>query len=306
MMKNFTLSLLLSLTTILLSFTTAFAILAQPLVTPGWVYNNPDKAQMVILDLQDVKTYKLYHIPGAVNSSYDDWQGESAKKIPHQMPPTSQLEKLIGSLGIDNNTHVVLVTTGINAEEMACATRVYWTFKVLGHDLVSILDGGMTSHTQGTYPVQNGINKAEPKVFQANIRADYTPDAQAVQAALEKGALAVDNRSPSEYMGIYSGNGKERSGCLPKAVNISYDWLTVNGSATFHSVDNLKKIYAANKVPLTGSQIYYCHTGHRASLGWFISHELLGNKQARLYDGSTSEWALDYSLPMEDKIKLKY
>ena len=305
MMKNFTLSLLLSLTTILLSFTTAFAISAQPLVTPEWVYNNPDKAQMVILDLQDANTYQLYHIPGAVNSSYDDWQGESAKKIPHQMPPTSQLEKLIGSLGIDNDTQVVLVTTGTSAEDMACATRVYWTFKVLGHDLVSILDGGMTSHTQGTYQLQNGVNKAEPKVFQANIRADYIPDSQTVKAALEKGALAVDNRSPSEYMGIYPGNGKERAGCLPDAVNISYDWLTVNGSATFQSVDNLKKIYAANNLSLTGAQINYCHTGHRASLAWFVSHELLGNKEARLYDGSTAEWALDHSLPMEDKTKLK-
>ncbi len=299
MIKNLTLFLLLSLTT-------AFAISVPPLVTPEWVYSNPDKKQMVILDLQDAKTYKLYHIPGAINTSYDDWQGESEKKIAHQILPIPQLEKLIGSLGIDNNTHVLLVTTGVNAVEMGYATRVYWTFKVLGHDLISILDGGMTSHEQGTYPLQNGINKAVPKVFKANVRADYVPDAKAVQIALEKGAVAVDNRSTPEYMGIYSGNGKERPGCLPGAVNVSFDWLTVNGSATFQSLDNIKKIYAANNLSLTGAQINYCHTGHRASLAWFVSHELLGNKEARLYDGSTSEWAIDHSLPMEEKIKLKH
>ncbi len=299
MIKNLTLFLLLSLSI-------AFANSAQPLVSLEWVYNNTDKAEIVILDLQDAKAYKLYHIPGAVNISYNDWQSKSVKKIPHQIPPASKLEKLIGSLGIDNNTHVVLVSTGNKAVEMGCATWVYWIFKVLGHDLVSIVDGGMTGHTQGSYLLQNGVNKTEPKVFKANIRANYIPDAKAVQVALEKGALAVDNRSTPEYMGIYSGNGKERPGCLPGAVNISYDWLTVNGSEKFQSVDNLKKIYAANNLPLSGAQINYCHTGHRASLGWFVSHELLGNKEARVYDGSTSEWALDHSLPMEEKIKLKH
>jgi len=292
---------------LLLSLTTAFAMAVQPLVSPEWVHNNRGKSEVVILDLQDAKAYQRYHIPGAVNSNYGDWRRESANKIPQLMTRPAQLEQLIGGLGIDNDTQVVMVTTGTGAGDMASATRVYWTFKALGHDLVSILDGGLIGYAQKrTYPLQNGVNKAEPKVFEANIRADYIPDSQAVKTAIEKGVLAVDNRSRAEHLGIYSGSGKERPGSLPKAVNISYDWLTVNGGATFHSIDNLKKIYAANQVPLTGEQINYCHTGHRASLGWFISHELLGNEQARLYDGSTAEWALDHSLPMEQKVKLKH
>ncbi|WP_246344877.1 sulfurtransferase [endosymbiont of Lamellibrachia barhami] len=300
MMKPFALSLLLI-------FTTTFALAAQPLVSPEWVHNNRGKSGVVILDLQDAKAYQRYHVPGAVNSSYGDWRRTSAKKIPQIMTPPAQLEKLIGRLGIDNDTHVVLVTTGNGAGDMASASRVYWTFKALGHDQVSILGGGLINYAQKrVYPLQNGLNQAVPKVFKVNLRADYIPDAQEVKAALEKGALAVDNRSRAEYMGIYSGSGKERPGSLPKAVNISYDWLTANGGATFHTIDNLKKIYAANQVPLSGPQINYCHTGHRAALGWFVSHELLGNKQARLYDGSTAEWALDHALPMEQKVQLKH
>jgi len=292
---------------LLLYLTTTFAISAQPLVSPEWVHDNRGKAGVVVLDLQDSKAYQRYHIPGAVNSSYGDWRRESAKKIPQLMTPPARLEALIGSLGIDNNTQVVLVTTGSGAGDMASATRVYWTFKALGHDLVSILDGGLIRYARKrTYPLQNGVNKAQSKVFGARIRAGYIPDSQTVKAAIEKGVLAVDNRSHAEYLGIYSAGGKERPGSLPGAVNIPYDWLTVNGGATFHSVDNLKKIYAANQVPLTGAQINYCRTGHRASLGWFISHELLGNEQARLYDGSTAEWALDHSLPMEQKIQLEH
>jgi len=54
----------------------------------------------------------------------------------------------------------------------------------------------------------------------------------------------------------------------------------------------------------TGDQINFCNTGHWASLGWFASHELLGNKKARMYDGSMLEWSADESLPMERQVNL--
>ena len=31
---------------------------------------------------------------------------------------------------------------------MGTATRIYWTFKVLGHDNVSILNGGMAAYDE--------------------------------------------------------------------------------------------------------------------------------------------------------------
>ena len=37
--------------------------------------------------------------------------------------------------------------------------------------------------------------------------------------------------------------------------------------------------------------IAYCNTGVTASLGWFALHELLGNQETRLYDGSMHAWS---------------
>ena len=34
----------------------------------------------------------------------------------------------------------------------------------------------------------------------------------------------------------------------------------------------------------------YCNTGHWAATDWFVLHELLGRKDARLYAGSMVEW----------------
>ena len=278
---------------------------ATPLVDVDWLLANRDKPNLVVLDLQPQAAYKRFHVPGAINSDYAAWRQPNANKTPKMMPPVEALEKLIGGLGIDNDTHVVLVVTGRGAGEMASATRVYWTFKALGHDKVSILDGGLVAYAQNRKnPLENKINKPSPKTFKANPRADYIVTAEQLKDMLDGNISLVDSRSRGEHMGLLSGGGKERPGTIPGSVNLPYDWLTVNGGARFHSADNLKSIYEAVGVPLEGEQVSFCHTGHRTSLAWFVSHELLGNEKAKLYDGSTAEWAVNPSLPMEQKIKL--
>lgn len=289
---------------LLLTFGTLQA--AKPLVDAQWLASNLQKPHVVILDLQPTNVYSQYHVPGAVNSSYPNWRRPDANGTPQMMPPVADLEKLIGGLGIGNDTHVVLVVTGRRAGEMASATRVYWTFKALGHNKISILDGGLVAYASNKgNRIEREVNQPQKQVFKAKLNPDYLVSIDVVKASLNGGVTLVDNRSGAEYQGIMGGRGKERPGTIPGSVNLPFDWLTVNGSARFHTTENLKRIYQATGVSLEGEQISFCHTGHRTSLAWFVSHELLGNNKARLYDGSTVEWAVNSSVPIELKIELK-
>ncbi len=277
-----------------------------PLVDANWLVSNMQQKNLVVLDLQPTNIYSQYHVQGAVNSSYADWRRSDANGIPKMLPPVGDLEKLIGGLGIGNQSHVVLVVTGRGAGEMASATRVYWTFKALGHDKVSILDGGLIAYANNKRnPMERKVNRPQRQTFKAALNPNYLVTATAVKESLGSGVSIIDSRSVAEHMGILGGGGRERPGTISGSVNLPFDWLTVNGSANFHTPENLKRIYQATGVPLDGDQISYCHTGHRTSLAWFVSHELLGNKKARMYDGSTAEWAVNRSLPMELKIELK-
>ncbi len=279
---------------------------AMPLVTPEWVDAHKQDSDQVLLDLQPQQNYIRFHIPGSINTDVNQWRTEKQGQ-PKLLPPVKILEKLIGSLGIGNDTQVVLIPLGASAGDLTQAARLYWTFKVLGHDKVSILDGGLVRYADARrYPLEKGSNNPTPKVFSARYRADDNPDTPTVRKALEAGALAVDNRSRAEYLGIYGGGNGARAGSLPNAVNLNYDWLTVNGGGKLQSEQNIRKIYAVSEVPLKGEQIYYCHTGNRAALGWFVSHEILGNTQARLYDGSTEVWAADPALPMQQRVELSH
>ena len=116
------------------------------------------------------------HIPGAVYTHYtrDKWRVDTKKngrKVAGVLPPVDHLEKLIGKLGIGNDDHVVIVANGMDAAEMGTATRLYWTFLVLGHDEVSILNGGMAAWKKDkANPLETAANRPRAKTFQASFR----------------------------------------------------------------------------------------------------------------------------------------
>jgi thiosulfate/3-mercaptopyruvate sulfurtransferase len=292
---------------------------AEPLVDVAWVKANLGTPGVVFLDVRgplggaSKAHYLQAHIPGAIYSDYlrDGWRIKDNNGTVGMLPPAERLEKLIGGLGIGNESHVVVVANGTSALAMGSATRIYWTFKVLGHDAVSLLDGGMAAYlrARGTdrkpvNPLQSGEVKRPPATFQAALRADLLASKKQVKRALGAGATLVDNRPNNQYLGVNKAGLAKRYGTLPGAKNLPENWVTVNGGGTFRDSATLEKLYAAAGVPTRGAQISFCNTGHWASLGWFVSHELLGNSEARLYDGSMVEWSADAAAPMERRVQL--
>lgn len=297
------------------SSTTALADVATPLVDINWIRQNSCKAGVVVLDIRNEmgghsKTdYLRGHIPCAVYSDYvkDGWRAK-VNNIPGMLPPIPQIEKLIGNLGIDNNTQVAIYSAGTSAKDMGSATRIYWTFKVLGHDNVSVLNGGYSAYiADKANKIETEMNESKPKTFVAHFRKDMYLTAADVGKALEEGTVLVDNRPSDQYLGINRAPDKvRRNGTIPGAKNLPESWLIDNDfSGKFRSVAVLENLYQYAGVPLEGEEINFCNTGHAGSLGWFVSSELLGNKRAKLYSGSMAEWSADPKAAVEQKIKVE-
>ena len=182
---------------------------------------------------------------------------------------------------------------------------------MLGHDAVSVLDGGMAAYTRERDKDKKPVNSLEagevklpPKTFKAALRADMLVSKDQVKQVLGTDITLVDNRPNNQYLGVNKHGKAKRYGTLPGAKNLPENWLTVNGGGSFRDSRALETLFAAAGVPTSGPQISFCNTGHWASLGWFVSHELLGNGEARMYDGSVVEWSADPSAPMERQVKL--
>ena len=103
------------------------------------------------IDGGGAEAYQKGHIPGAIHSDYDKagWR-VTRGGVPFMLPTLAELEKLIGELGIDEDTHVVVVPAGVHFTDFGAAARTYWTLKVAGVAKVSILDGGYAAWVAAT------------------------------------------------------------------------------------------------------------------------------------------------------------
>lgn len=280
---------------------------ATPLVDVAWVKANLNAPGIVLLDIREagVDEYAKGHIPGAIYTDYTKgWRVTDKNGTPGMLPEPDALEKLIGGLGIGNATHVVIIPDGTSAREVGRATRIYWTFKVAGDDNVSILDGGMAAWTADKQnPLATGAVQPKTARFKVTLRPEILATKDEVKTALNKGTPLIDNRPPDMYVGVNRTRDVLKNGTIPGAKSVPESWLTENNGGKFRDGDTLKRLYAAAGVSDRGEQITFCNTGHWASLGWFVSHEILGNKQAKMYDGSMAEWSRDNGLPIEVKVK---
>lgn len=281
-----------------------------PLVDAAWIAKNHDRSGLTVLDIRNeidggsAATYREGHIPGAVYSNYLEagWRTE-VDGVPGLLPPVEMLEPLIGSLGIGNDTRVVIVAGGVGSTDMASATRVYWTFKAMGHDAVSILDGGYRGYiAEVANPVERGWNAPEAKTFAARPRPELVAGLEDVRAAVEKKTPLIDVRPAVQYLGQETSPVAKRAGTIPGAVNIPHSEL-VTQTGYFVGAERVRQLLKKAGVPPSGATITFCNTGHWGSLGWFALSEILGNADTRLYDGSIAEWSTREELPMELKGK---
>ena len=73
--------------------------------------------------------YKSEHIPGAQFFDIDEISDKESQ-LPHMLPKPSFFNEQAERLGISNNQKVIVYDT----EGLFSAARVWWMFKVMGHD----------------------------------------------------------------------------------------------------------------------------------------------------------------------------
>lgn len=280
-----------------------------PLVDAQWLLSKGVDS-VVPVDLQEPKQFQRFHIPGSVNLSYSVWRtrlpktNKDASALASMMPPLERLESMIGGAGIGNDDHVLVVATGRGAGDLAAAARVYWTFKVLGHDAVSVLDGGLVAYADAGGKLTQSSTRRPATTFTAEPRPELAPDTAAVRAALDAGTLTVDARSEGEFVGLYTGDDDERPGTIPGAKSLPHDWISADGGGRMRSAGALEQLFAARGIDPSAEQVHFCHSGNRAALTWFAAYAILGNEDATLYDGSMMEWAQTDELPVAAEIEL--
>ena len=298
----------LSLIWLLASSASAQAEPTPPIVDVAWLQERVCTPGLKVLDLRRSRqNFEAEHIPCAVHSDYyqGGWRG-TVNGVENMIPPVPQLENLIGGLGISNESHVVLVTAALDMFSPAEVARVFVIFRYLGHDKVSILDGGIGAWTaEWDNDIEVGPVSSESATFSANPRTDMIATRADVAAAIADGTPLIDMRSHDHYLGINSTRVVVRPGTIQGAVNLPMTWIVVNEELSFRTPDQLRTLWATAGVPTDAPQILFCNSALESSIGWLAANMLLGNDRAKLYDGSLAEWSANADLPMELKVPLE-
>ncbi len=283
----------------------ASAASAQPLVSTDWVTGNIGRPDLVLLDIREEALYRVRHAFRAINFPYqnDAWRVRPLTGI--NPSRTQQLfDARMSELGIANNSHVVLIHAGRSALDVADAAHVYWYFKLMSHEKISIMNGGMVAYLLDNGPIES-LNRNLPT---SDYRSKYNGELIArlgdVEAAVIGDAIFVDYRSTAFFLGISKVEEVARYGTIPGAKNMPADWLTADGGGMIRSPASLRKIYELRGIPFAQPHIAFSNTTERAALGWFVTYELLGNKKVRLYEASIREWAANPSNKMQRQIDL--
>ena len=151
------------------------AMAGQPLVSPQWLNGHLHDTDLVVLDVRSAidgggeKAYLTAHIPGSIHSDYDKpgWR-VTVHNVPFMLPSILEIQNLIGDLGIDEKSHVVVVPAGVHFTDFGSAARVYWTLKVAGVPNVSILDGGVAAWQAAGLADESGPSPTpSPKMLDA-------------------------------------------------------------------------------------------------------------------------------------------
>lgn len=265
------------------------------LVSTDWLAANLDDPTIRIVDgssfLPNVprdahEEYRAKHIPGAVLVDIEE-VCNTASDLPHMLPDAAAFGAMMGARGIANGNKVVVY----DSQGVRTAPRIWWMFRVFGHDNVVVLDGGLPKWEAEGRPLASGDEAPAAATFNAAFRPELVRNVdQMIANQKQRGELVVDARPA----GRFAGTADEPrpgipSGHMPGSVSMPVELVVDMKTGCVLPADTVAANYAKVGVSIGNPVVATCGSGVAActtALGLF----LLGQTDAAVYDGSWSEW----------------
>jgi thiosulfate/3-mercaptopyruvate sulfurtransferase len=239
--------------------------------------------------------YLEEHIPGARFFDIDEI-ADTKSTLPHMLPPPEKFSSRMRSMGIGDGSRIVVY----DSRGLYSAARVWWTFRVMGVDDVSVLNGGLPKWKREGRPVESGPPpNRTTRHFTARRNLDLVRDLSDMKTLLrDKSAQIIDARAPERFAGkAPEPRAGLRSGHIPGSHNVPFGTL-LNQDGTLKSAPELQRLFEQAGVDLNKPVVTSCGSGITASV-LALGLAEIGHRRTSVYDGSWSEWGADQSLPIE-------
>lgn len=282
--------------------------LPTPLVTTAWLAENLHAEDLRIIDCSVVmrmaddgsyafvpgaEEYRDGHVPGSVFVDVLTDLSARDHHLPMMMPPPDEFAATVGSLGIGDESRVVLY----DRSNHAWAARVWWMLRYCGFDRAAVLNGGWHKWTAEGRPVSTHKMDYPPGRLTVRIRPGLFATKRDVLEAIRASDTCIINAlSPETHSGAT--RHYPRAGRIAGSENVYCQSLVDPETHTYVSADVLRERFDSTSAFSAKRVITYCGAGIAASSD-ALALTVLGHRDVAVYDGSLAEWTSDPDAPME-------
>ncbi|PNW74402.1 hypothetical protein CHLRE_13g607050v5 [Chlamydomonas reinhardtii] len=291
-----------------------------PLVSPEWLAERLSDPWVRVLDCcwympvhgrNNHADFRANRLPGARFFDIDGVAADAAtaRGLPHMLPSEQGFAAAMDALGITNDTTVVLYDhLGVFS-----APRVWWTFKVFGHDKVAVLQGGLPAWRAAGLPLDTSPPPSDSHMFAASAACAAPPAAgSAYKARLDKSKVrsiddmlanittrreqVMDARSGGRFVGTEpEPRPGLRGGHIPGARSLPFPTLLEGGA--YKPAPALAAAFAAAGLDPSQPVVGSCGSGLTACILALALYQVNGSLAA-VYDGSWSEYGGREDVPV--------
>ena len=270
----------------------------ESLVSTQWLADHLGEPDLVIID-------SSWHMPATGRSGRDEYLAahipsarfldidavsDTSNPAPHMLPSAKHLGPAMEAIGVGRDDRIVVYDNS----PLHTAARGWFTLRHFGASKVAILDGGFQKWTAEGRSVEGGEPAHRDASFHAAERTEEVVTKQQILGGMglplldARGKPRFEGTEPEPRPGMASGH-------IPGAHNLPYA-AVYNEDGTFKSPEELRRLFGGASTDPSAPFVASCGSGVTAAALVFAAH-LLGNDQARLYDGSWSEWGADPATP---------
>lgn len=272
----------------------------DPLVTADWLLDNLSAPDLRVVDATwfapftnppetGFQAWRRGHIPKSVHFDIDEI-ADTTSPLPHMLPDAVKFSARVRRLGLGDGNRIIIY----DQNRFFAAARVWWMLRVMGHQDVKVLDGGLSAWTGAGGAIEDLPTPPPERHFTPRVRSDLIADLRSMEMAAGMGRVRIIDARPE---GRFSGREPEPradlpSGHIPGSVNVpGSELLTPSGHMKPES--DLRGLFEDPTAPTVTT----CGSGVTAAIT-ALALARLGNWDVAVYDGSWSEWASDLSRPI--------
>lgn len=236
-------------------------------------------------------------IPGAMFFDFENVFVNKQHTCSNMLPSIQEFASKLSNMGISNDSKIVVYDN----QGLFSSPRGWWMLKAVGHQHVSVLNGGLRAWINANLPTVNTLCSLAPANVNYIARSTYmnvVSKSELQKQFSESNVKVMDARGKKRFEGTEPDpRAGVRAGHILHSFNLHYNKLINHGKLL--SDKQLQLVFESVCPDYSNHKlIFSCGSGVTACI-LALAATQLGHQNWLVYDGSWNEWGADNQCPVE-------